>query len=152
MNKHWYTIISCIYLQKYIHSNVMPHLQHRPKHATSYSYICLITISLLNSQNLTDQALTLVCEWGCAVDLKGKKKKEVGLTRVKGAKGNIERRNEMEQEVQGRRWPEASVIPPEPHSLPLTHPSSPLLSCSLSFPLCIFLPMIPYTWFPLTLH
>lgn len=49
----------------------------------------------------------------------------------------------------GRRLVSVPLSPiPFPSLLPPLIPH--LLSCSVSFPLCIFLPMIPYTWLPLT--
>lgn len=68
-------------------------------------------------------------------------------------RGSIKRRKEMEQEVQWwrrRRRRRLVSVPLSPIPFPsLLPPLIPhLLSCSVSFPLCIFLPMIPYTWLP----
>lgn len=67
-------------------------------------------------------------------------------------RGSIKRRKEMEQEVRWRRRRRRRLVSvplspiPFPSLLPPLIPH--LLSCSVSFPLCIFLPMIPYTWLP----
>lgn len=69
---------------------------------------------------------------------------------MKGAKREYGRKwNRKCRGGGGRRLVSFPLSPiPFPSLIPPLIPH--LFSCSLSFPLCIFLPMIPYTWLPLT--
>lgn len=78
----------------------------------------------------------------------------VRLTRLKGGKeGALREERKWNRKCGGggggggRRLVSVPLSPiPFPSLLPPLIPH--LLSCSVSFPLCIFLPMIPYTWLP----